>query len=306
MTTVGLGVSFSLHRCAELGVDPRRLLRHALIDLGCRRFRLMSYWNLHEPNLGEYTFRDLDWQLNTITKYGGSASLCLGKRQPRWPECHMPSWALELPQDEWYEALYRYLKLVVLRYKNHPALESWQLENEALLKTFGVCRDGDYNRSRLRREARSVRSLDPNHPLIMTLSDSWGLPLRRPRPDRYALTIYRQTVGPAGEIVRNKRPAAFYWLRGNLIRLLTRRSVFIHELQAEPWTNSPLLDTPTHKQLDLFNEDTLRQNVRYAQATRLDPIYLWGLEWWYWLKTKQRNPALWEAAGQLIWQSNTK
>ncbi len=57
--------------------------------------------------------------------YGARVSLCLGKRQPRWPECHIPNWAAALPKEEWHDALYKFIETVVRRYKDHPALESW-------------------------------------------------------------------------------------------------------------------------------------------------------------------------------------
>jgi len=37
----------------------------------------------------------------------------------------------------------------------------------------------------------------------------------------------------------------------------------------------------------------------------MDTIYLWGSEWWYWLKEKQNDPKIWEEAKNLICGSNT-
>jgi len=125
----------------------------------------MSYWDIHEPEHGIYSFRELDKQLNLAAEYNASVSLCLGRRQPRWPECHMPNWAHTLSKAEWYDALFRYIELVVVRYKSHTALASWQLENEALMKRFGHCPDGDFSRARLRKEMRIIKALDDNHPI---------------------------------------------------------------------------------------------------------------------------------------------
>ncbi len=299
MPELELGASFSLHRCSELGLDKKAVLRAALEDLGLRRFRLMSYWNIHEQRQGEYDFEELDWQLDMIAKYSGKVTLAVGKRQPRWPECHIPDWALALPKEAWYEALYAYLEVVINRYKHHPALHSWQLENEALLKSFGYCRDNDYNRTRLRQEAALIKRLDPDHPLIMTLSDSWGLPWRRPRPDQYAMSLYRATANKRKAIKQSIRPALFYRTRAWLIRLIFRRPAFIHELQAEPWTGSGITKASLDEQFLTMNADRLKANVGFAARTGMNPIDLWGLEWWFWLKEVHSQPELWNTVKQL-------
>src|SRR5690606_15604402 len=88
------GVSFSVPYAQYLGLDPKACFDAALNDLGFRRFRLMSYWNRLEPEKDTYDFRELDWQINMAEKYGAEVTLCLGLRQPRWPESHWPDWAL--------------------------------------------------------------------------------------------------------------------------------------------------------------------------------------------------------------------
>lgn len=302
--TQKFGVSFSLHRCSELGLDKSAVLNAAIKELGLRRFRLMSYWNIHEQKKGVYDFTELDWQLDLIAKHGGSVTMCVGKRQPRWPECHMPEWALGLCQYEWYEALYSYIEAVVNRYKSHPALISWQLENEALLKGFGNCEDGDYSSKRLKREYDIVKSLDPKHPIIMSLSDSWGIPFKAPEPDQYAMSLYRITINKRGKYSFSQRPVYFYRLRAFIISVFKQRPLFIHELQAEPWLNDSILSTPVKKQLKYMNPKLFREIISFADSTRLYPIDLWGLEWWYWLRTNG-DPSLWDNVRQQI-DSRTK
>lgn len=289
-----------MHRCSELNIDKKAVLEAGLSDLGFRRFRLMSYWNIHEPAKGSYNFDELDWQLEMVAKYNGTVSLCLGKRQPRWPECHMPQWASVLSKSEWYQALYEYIKVVVLRYKDHPALKSWQLENEALLKNFGYCPDQDYSRKRLQEEYIQVKSTDPNHPVIMTLSDSWGLPWRRPYPDQYAMSLYRITINKRGSYAYSRRPPYFYKLRADLIKILRRKPLFIHELQAEPWLAKSITQTSVDEQLERMSARQIQENISFALGTGLRPIDLWGLEWWYWLRETQGNSDAWEAVKKVM------
>ena len=193
-----LGASFSLHRCSELGLDKQATLKAALSELGIRRFRLMSYWNIHEAKEGHYDFSELDWQLDMIKKYkDAEVTLCLGKRQPRWPECHLPDWAHGMSKSQWQPKLMNYIEAVVKRYKDHPNLVSWQLENEARLKNFGHCVDKDYSPKRLKAEFKLVKKLDSKHPVIMSLSNNWGLPARGPFPDLFGISVYTRKLEPS-------------------------------------------------------------------------------------------------------------
>ncbi len=298
MANVILGTSFSLHRAQELEIPKQETLESALQELGFRRFRLMSYWNIHEAEQGRYDFSELDWQFELIGTYGGSISLCIGKRQPRWPECHLPNWAKTLPKSDWRSALYSYIEATVNRYKNHPALESYQLENEALLKSFGYCVDQDFDRTRLTEELGLVRKLDPDHRVIMTLSDSYGLPIRKPKADQYAMSLYRNTAR-GGKNVQSRRPPQFYQLRAALIKLFSGSKPFIHELQAEPWLDQEIAHIPVNKQLELMNPQILKSNLRYGIKTGMSPIDLWGLEWWFWLRTK-KAPQMWDTVQELL------
>lgn len=288
-----------MHRCHELSVDEHGLLLAAVNDLGFKRFRLMSYWNIHEAERGIYNFDELDWQVDLLARSGCKISMCVGKRQPRWPECHIPEWALKLTPRDWYESLYKYIEVVVSRYENNPAIVSWQLENEALLKSFGICPDGDYQSSRLNCELKIIKNIS-KLPVIMTLSDSWGLPWRTPKPDTYAMSLYLQTVRKNSQPVYSRRSPGFYKIRARLIKLLRNRPVFIHELQAEPWLSQPITDAPYSQQIQLMDSEQLLRNIDFAKETALAPIDLWGLEWWYWLREKHYNSTLWDAVRSLL------
>ncbi len=211
----------------------------------------------------------------------------------------MPVWAQMLPKDDWYDALYAYIETIINRYRNHPALGSWQLENEALLKDFGHCLDNDYSHERLRREFKLIKDLDDKHPVIMTLSDSWGLPWRQPKPDLYAISLYRQNHNK-GSYNYSRRGPWFYRGRATAIRLIKQRRTFIHELQAEPWPDCPITEAPLEKQLELMSPEKLKENIAFAMRTNLYPIDLWGLEWWYWLRLKHDYPSIWKVVQEMV------
>ena len=46
--------------------------------------------------------------------------------------------------------------------------------------------------------------------------------------------------------------------------------------------------------------EQFRKNIEYAKNTGLDAFYLWGAEWWYWMKTTQNRPEIWSEAQKLF------
>src|SRR6056297_1239166 len=111
-----LGVSFSLIACREYGINWRDALQ-STIDLGFKRFRLMSYWSEHERERGTYDFSEIDEQLAVIKKAGGRVSLCIGMRQPRWPETHLPDWTERMSEEDMTNCYLKYHRTVIERYK---------------------------------------------------------------------------------------------------------------------------------------------------------------------------------------------
>lgn len=274
------GVSFSVKQCRNFGVEPQDCLRW-LLGRGWRRFRLMSYWNEHEKTAGQYDFSELDWQLQMIEKKGGRVSLCVGVKQPRWPEYHWPGWTNALSEPEKTAALLAYIEVVVKRYRAHPAVVSYQLENEALLADFGE--NIEINRSRLRREFELVKRLDPHKPVAMSTSTSWGLPFRRPIPDMVGFSFYKTLF----DSKKQRYGMAFHSplldrLRAFLLQLFYGRQSFIHELQCEPWGPRAIWEMPVAEQNRSMSPTHIRKNIAWAQSVRAYPIDLWGGEWWYW------------------------
>ena len=257
----------------------------------------MSYWNEHEGTQGIYDFSALDEQIDAIEQHSKSTgepveiSLCLGVRQPRWPENHWPEWAWSLPPEDRTTALLSYVEAVVKRYLHRKSIVSWQLENEALLADFGERVDVD--RTRLRAEYNLVKRLDSTRPIIMTTSASWGIPVRSPIPDSIGFSYYF-TQYRGNHYHHTLMYPWYHRLRKLLIRALHHRPVFIHELQLEPWGPRAIweMDTPTQDQS--MNVAAIARNLRHARAIEAPPIDLWGAEWWYW-RHLQGDDSIWDA-----------
>lgn len=290
------GVSFSVKQCRGFGIDPEKTLGWLIKDADFRRFRLMSYWNECEKRPGEYDFAELDRQIRQISRAGGVVSLCLGARQPRWPENHWPEWAWKLPKAQRNEALLRFIQKVVERYRDKPAVISYQLENEALLKSFG--RRPEIDRQRLQQEFDLIKKLDPSRPVIMSVSDQWGIPLRRPIPDVVGFSYYHVIHHTTYRSAHHYR--WLHRLRSVITRLLKRRPVFIHELQLEPWGPDAIWKMSAKEQDKSMGPEQIARSVRLAQKTGIYPIDLWGGEWWYWRLHHGKDATIWQAVGRAL------
>lgn len=280
------GVSFSVKQCRNFNISAEKCLEWLITDVGFKRFRLMSYWNEIENRQGKYDFKELDRQVKRIKEAKGSISLCLGVRQPRWPENHWPDWAWRLPVDKRDNALLNFVQVVVDRYKSEKCIVSYQLENEALLSAFGE--RSDVNRERLRAEFKLVKRLDPKKPIVMTTSTSWGIPAKGPIPDIVGFSYYQVHFNPT----KLRYTTAFHTptlhrIKASLVKVLWRKPSFIHELQLEPWGPKNIWDMTLAEQKQSMDIPQVRQNLELAKKTKLTPIDLWGGEWWYWCSTQE-------------------
>jgi len=291
------GVSFSIKQCRNFQIDPVKTLDWLLNTAGIKRYRLMSYWDECEAVQGTYDFSALDQQFKQIEQAGGIITLCLGVRQPRWPESHWPEWALKLPQAERYAALATFIEVVVERYKSHKSVVTYQLENEALNRTFGL--NGDFNRKRLRDEFKLVKKLDPTRPVIMSTSNTYGLPVRRPIPDIIGFSFYR-VMYMNGAYRYSKLPVWTFNLRAFLAKVFLRRPCFIHELQLEPWGPQAIWEMPIEEQDKSMSVEQIATNVSLCAKTKLYPMDCWGGEWWYWRLTTLKDPTIWEAVSKAL------
>ena len=290
------GVSFSIKQCSAFGLDAHETLDWLIKNAGFGRFRMMSYWNEHEKEQGNFDFRELDWQIKAAQKAGAEVTLCLGARQPRWPENHWPDWAWKASKTERSKTLLRYIETVIERYKNYSCITSYQLENEALLEDFG--RNSEVDRERLRDEHALVRQLDPSRPIVMTTSTSWGIPVRQPIPDLVGFSFYN-VLYRKGAYHRSLFSPLVHKFRRLLIWLLHRKPVFVHELQLEPWGPTAIWKMDNDEQAKSMGPAHIRRNLSLAKRIGVRPIDLWGGEWWYW-RLKHGDDSIWEAVRQSL------
>ncbi len=297
-----LGASFIPDYAQQLGVNPQDTLHAMLYDLNIKNLRLVSYWEDIEPTKGHYNFSALDWEFAMADAAHAKVTLSLGLRQPRWPECHVPGWVNTAePDSQWQGELEQYMTTVVNRYKNNPALQSYQVENEYFLKAFGNCQN--YDRNRLVSEFNLVKKLDPKHTAIIARSNNaLGTPIGAPIPDEFGVSVYKRVWDATitGRYFEYPFPAWFYGFLAGTEEILHGKNTIIHELQAEPWPphGTQIADTPTSVLNQSLDANRLQSRFQYGEATGIKTIYLWGAEDWYFMKVKRNDPSLWNVAKQ--------
>ena len=294
------GVNFSHKHAEGLGLDWKKTYSALIDDMGVRNIKLAVYWNLIEPKKGEYDFSDLDWLIAEAENKGVKILPVIGMKAPRWPECHVPEWAINLSKKDQQEEILAMLREIVLRYKDSYSIDRWQVENEPFFP-FGQCQwvDKDF----LKKEIDLVKSIDgKNRSIIISDSGEGSFWIRAAQyGDIVGTTMYRRVwFSQLKRYINYHFPPVFYWRKAEIIKNLFDKKVVCVELQAEPWGQKLLYDSPLEEQEKTMNLRQFQKNIEFAQKTGLDEFYLWGSEWWYWMKEKQNRPEIWEEAKKLF------
>ena len=292
------GVTFSKKAAMDYTADWKGMFLSMLDDLKIKKIRLIAYWDEIEKVQGKYDFSDLDWQINEVSKRGGEIILAIGRRLPRWPECHQPEWIKDISTEQQEEEIISYLRETVNHYKNNQSIKIWQVENEPFLGTFGICPKLD--KKFLDQEIALVKSLDFSRLIMITESgefSTWTGAARR--TDVIGTSIYRIIHGKLGYITY-PIPAVFYPRKTNLIELFFGpKKIIAVEVQAEPWGPKATKDMTNAEQDKSMSFEQFNKNINYVQRTGFNEAYLWGVEWWYWRKMNG-DDRFWNRAKELF------
>jgi len=289
------GVNFSQKHSQGLGLDWKENYSALLDDLGVRNIKLAAHWDLIEPEDNQFDFQDLDWQIEKAEEKGAKLILAIGMKTPRWPECHVPEWAKSKSKEEQQVEILKMLGSVVSRYKDSPAIKYWQVENEPFFP-FGDCPwvDKDF----LKKEISLVKSLDRKDRVLISDSGEGSFWFQAAQSgDIVGTTMYKKAwFRQLGFYIHYPFPPIFYARKAQIIKWLFGKEVICVELQAEPWGPSLLYDSPLEEQAKTMNLEQFKANIKFAKNTGLKGFYLWGSEWWYWMKEKQNKPEIWNQA----------
>lgn len=300
-----MGVTFSMRYAQDIGLDWKEAYLAALDDLGVKKVRIPAYWDSIEKEDGKYDFSDLDWQIEEASKRDVELIVAVGQKVPRWPECYVPKWitddVLQMTADEderRKEKLLDFVEKTVSRYKDEDSIFAWQIENEPFLK-FGVC--PKFEKDLLDREIETARKIDPDTPIMIT--DSGELSLWIPaakRGDVFGTTMYREVITKEYGAWKYPIGPNFFKIKRFLISVFAgQRNVAVIELQGEPWIEGWTTNFPLERQFQSMNAEKLKDNIEFARKTGIKDIYVWGVEWWYWLKVNHNHADVWNQAKEL-------
>jgi len=293
------GVTYVAGFAEKFGMDRREVFLAILDELKAKYLRIPVYWDEAEPEDDHYDFSEVDWQLQEAERRVAKVILAIGRKLPRWPECHEPPWVKSQNQDSKSQKLLEHLEVVVNRYKDHPALSRWQVENEPFLPFGEDCLlfGGGF----LDRELELVKRLDAHHPIVVTDSGELSIWVRAlKRADIFGTTMYRRVWNENLGYFTYPLPPGFFRVKRAIAEFFVGpKPMFVSELQLEPWGPKLLYETPLEESLSRFGTSTFRENIEYAKKSGFDEFYLWGVEWSYWLKL-QGHPEMWEEARKII------
>ncbi|MEY3783797.1 MAG: hypothetical protein RLZZ230_119 [Candidatus Parcubacteria bacterium] len=295
------GMSFNTPYARELGLDWRATYDAIIDDLEVRNLRLAAHWPMIEPVSGVYNFEELDYQVKRAEEVNATVVLAVGRRLPRWPECHIPEWARAFNVADQQAAQLRYMEQVINRYKNSSAVVMWQIENEPFLSAFAFENCGALDVNFLEKEIAQTRSLDATRQILVTDSGNLGTwNGAYSHGDVFGTSVYVHFWNPELGQFRTVLPPLAYRVKDNFMATIHGRkpSVLI-ELSAEPWLLEPVTDVPLDIQFTRMNVEKFNDILKYAAETRFSTQYLWGAEWWYWLQL-QGYPEMWNRGKELF------
>jgi hypothetical protein len=314
------GVNFSCKRAEFFGQDCITALETVLDGLGVRLVRLSVYWSDVEDRPGTYDWRSIDGQLDVILARGARAVVSIGAKAQRYPEYWFPTWlrlSANIPPDVMpedhplvHQYLFPYLEAATRHVGAHPAVEAIQVENEPFVHFKGHANGWRFRKEFVARELETVRAADGGvHRLVLSHA-SW---LRRDVTWKWMLD-QADVVGQSVYTKRQRGPWRWLYIFPYRIGPFTpylpgqareagrrNKELWIAELQAEPYER-PDVDVRTQPlpAIPSFSVRWLHDNLRLARRSGATRVYVWGVEWWLYLRDTRGDGELWEL-GKTLW-----
>jgi hypothetical protein len=295
-----LGTSFTRWRAEARGLDSQVAFER-LCGLGFSVIRLSASWReIHQSG-----FQHLDGLMAQAKRAGQPVVLTVGMKALGWPEFYLPE-GLEPADRAVQRRALDHVGAVVRRYRGHPMLVAWQVENEPFNRSGPQARW--IPRQVVRTEAGAIRLLDPGRPLAITTfahfdqgldrasnrsQSTWrrrlGLELPAEREalsvlqpgDLLGLDVYRsigwldQGVARLARAVADQLAIVDRWRR---IAAGQGKRLWVMEAQAEPWEAQP----PIHGEPLSVQPPDVADLVDRLTAIGVETVLLWGGEYWLW------------------------
>jgi len=291
-------------------------LGRLLDGTGAKYVRLSVEWSQVEPAEGVYDFRLVDALLAEAGRHGTSVLLTVGIKAQRHPEYYIPPWVLAKVQLHGVTTIsdlpplrdpaLAMVRAVAAHVAASPAIDSWGADNEPFVPSARA-EEWVIGRDFVDEEVRILHELDPLHrPVVVNhaqhfvfdrrwrdaLADSDILgtsiyPYRNYDLPGLHLVVPIVEIGPFGPNYAAQARAAHK--KGG--------QFWITEMQGEPWADHDIrLVTPDHPLPDV-TPGHFRDDIDYARRTGADRVYLWGAEWWLFMREKYGDET-WMALGR--------
>ncbi|HTW96410.1 MAG TPA: hypothetical protein VMD74_01990 [Candidatus Methylomirabilis sp.] len=295
------GVTFAKSYAEYLGLDWQKTYLSILDDLGVKKLRLPAFWNeIQQGGKDKYDYAALDWQIDQAGTRNAKIVLAVGYRLPRWPECHLPDWAANLPAAEKQQDTLDYIKTTVERYRDKNQIIAWQVENEPFLSFFGDC--PPFDPAFLDKEIALVKSLDAR-PIIITDSGelSFWIPAAK-RADIFGTSMYLNTYSAnTKSYLHYPILPAFFHFKKNIVSLFAHpKDWIVIEMQGEPWGPVAVTKLSDQDMAKTMTLDKFKYIIKFGQQAGFKDFYLWGVEWWAYEKQFKGNSTYWDYAKTLF------
>lgn len=291
------GVTFSRKFSEKINTNWKKTYLAILDDLGVKYIRIPVYWDDIEKKEGVFDFSDYDFIITEGAKRNVHFIINVGRRLPRWPECHSPVWTKNNSEVENQKHILYMIQKVVKRYRNNENIDIWQVENEPFLDSFGECPHSD--KVFLEKEIELIKTLD-KRPILLSATGELSFWNREAKlADIFGSTLYRVVWNPTIGYFHYPIPSWFYRFKANLAGIPADKRIII-ELQAEPWSlHSKITDLSSKEINKSLSINQFKSNLQYAVRANFSKTYLWGVEWWYW-EHKHGNQDYWNLAKTLF------
>ncbi len=289
------GVTYSTTYASSLGLDVKQSYLNLIEKLGVRFVRLPVYWSDIEPKQDTFEWSQLDDLVRYSEAHDVKLTLVVGSKVPRWPECYVPDWAEKLTEEGQQKETLQMIQSVVDRYKTSSAVERWQVENEPFFP-FGICKQ--MRKEDFLEQIDLVRRLD-ERPIQLTAGgevEPWRSVAEN--ADIFGISLYRKTWNKTVGYFEYPLTPEFYAFRASLLSDLNKK-VIVSELQAEPWFSESITQKPLEYWYQAFSEKDFQDHIRFARELHFDEAYLWGAEWWEYMRI-HGDDRLWNVAVDLF------
>lgn len=297
------GVSFNALYAKELGLNWKDVYQSIITDLQVKRIRLSAFWSTVESQENIYNFDEMDYQIQTAENNNVAVILAIGKRLPRWPECHVPEWAKDLNKEQQEQKILDYLQTTVTKYQSSSAITMWQIENEPFLSVYATDYCHNFDKEFLNKEIKLVHSFDSKKRPIM-ITDSGELSTWRKAfkmGDVFGTTVYVYSYNKILGQFRNPFIPGFYSFRSNILNFIfnMHKESIIAELSLEPWLDKAIINEKSNIQIERMSPEKFNTVIEFAKQTGMKTQYLWGTEWWYYMNI-QGESWYWNRARELF------